>query len=113
MGCSTTGCKGKYAAGGLCKRCYQRQYMRTYLRSYRVKRKYGLTKSGWQQLVQKQRGRCAICRKKPEKRLHVDHCHRTKKVRGLLCQQCNIGVGFFRDSPSLLRSAIKYLGKAA
>lgn len=50
---------------------------------------------------------CAIC--KEEKPLVIDHCHDQKKVRGLLCRECNVGLGNFRDSEELLRSAIAYL----
>lgn len=53
-------------------------------------------------------GSCHICGgylKKP----YVDHCHETGKVRGILCQVCNSGIGMFRDSPEILRAAIDYL----
>jgi len=63
-------------------------------------------------MVKKQKNRCAICGKKEAKRaISIDHNHKTKKVRGLLCHQCNIGLGMFRDSPSLLKKAIKYLNQ--
>lgn len=62
--------------------------------------------------VKKQKGRCAVCRL-PEsvigKSLSVDHCHKTGKVRGLLCNACNRALGFFRDNPTSLRRAIVYL----
>lgn len=61
-------------------------------------------------------GVCAIC-KEPQsvllkgelKRLAVDHCHKTKKIRGLLCDNCNKGLGLFKDKPELLNSASEYL----
>ena len=61
----------------------------------------------------KQKYRCAICKKlyKPGE-LFFDHCHRTKKKRGLLCRQCNFGVAFFKDSIKLLRRAILYLANS-
>lgn len=60
-------------------------------------------------LQAEQQGRCAICDE--EKPLVVDHCHSEKKVRGLLCRECNVGLGHFRDSAEILRSAIAYLGR--
>mgnify|MGYP001619743318 FL=1 len=58
-----------------------------------------------------QRGRCAICQKETE-RLRVDHCHVTHWVRGLLCVECNAGLGFFRDNTTRLQAAITYLDAA-
>lgn len=56
---------------------------------------------------------CAICGGKPRsgRALHVDHDHRTGRVRGLLCDMCNTGLAGFRDSPRLLAMAIDYLGE--
>lgn len=75
-----------------------------------LKRKYGITISVYKELFQNQGGLCAIC-KKPEnnKDLAVDHCHKTKKVRGLLCFKCNASLGKFEDSIELLQNAISYL----
>ena len=61
-----------------------------------------------------QSGGCAICGRKPEQQkryqtLHVDHCHETGKVRGLLCDQHNLLLGQFNDDPKLLRRAADYL----
>lgn len=58
-------------------------------------------------MLAEQDGRCKICGQL--KKLNVDHDHATGEVRGLLCHGCNVGIGFFRDSPELLRSAIDYL----
>jgi Recombination endonuclease VII len=55
---------------------------------------------------------CAICLKAPAERLCVDHCHATGKVRGLLCRTCNVGLGCYRDDPSLVTAAAAYLRKA-
>jgi hypothetical protein len=56
---------------------------------------------------------CKICGSpnSGERSLAVDHCHRTQRIRGLLCSACNTGLGSFRDSPELLKSAIKYLAR--
>lgn len=77
-----------------------------------LKKSYGITLEEYDKLLESQGGGCAICGGKDErfKFLPVDHCHKTKKVRGLLCQHCNRGLGYFRDSPELLRAAIAYLG---
>lgn len=56
-----------------------------------------------------QHGRCAICRKSSKRRLHMDHDHKTKLVRGLLCGKCNKGLGLFNDTIDLLNRAIQYL----
>ena len=59
-----------------------------------------------------QDGKCAICGKRDElRRLALDHCHKTGKLRGLLCMQCNTGLGQFRDDTNLLQKAITYLSK--
>ena len=59
-------------------------------------------------ILEKRDTRCKECVKK-QKRLSVDHNHITGKIRGLLCSSCNVGLGVFKDSPDLLRKAIKYL----
>ena len=74
-----------------------------------LKRKYGLTRSEFDALYAKQKGRCAICGCKPERPLHVDHDHRTKAVRGLLCGDCNTGIGLLRESLQTLKNALAYL----
>jgi Recombination endonuclease VII len=79
---------------------------------YFLKFLYGLTLDGYHALLEKQNEQCAICRKTLEplsKSTHVDHNHRTKKVRGLLCGTCNIGIGAFYESPAALREAATYL----
>ena len=65
----------------------------------------------YQRLFIAQRGRCRICKQKEAKGrlLSLDHSHKTQEVRGLLCKNCNIGLGHFRDSVKLLKKAIKYL----
>ena len=60
------------------------------------------------ELFEAQRGLCGICRK-VMKRPALDHCHTTMEVRGLLCSNCNIGLGQFKDSEELLLSAAKYI----
>ena len=76
---------------------------------------YGLTVSGYDELLVLQGGRCAICFTLPPDLgpvLHVDHCHKSGRVRGLLCHNCNTGIGSLREDPDILRSAISYLAGA-
>jgi hypothetical protein len=69
--------------------------------------RYGIGADHFDELVKQQGGVCPICgRADPE---HVDHSHDTGKVRGILCFNCNGGLGQFRDSPDALRSAADYL----
>jgi hypothetical protein len=84
-------------------------------RRYALKAKYGLTVEARDRLVLAARGRCMICGDKPAdgKTLSIDHSHKTRKVRGVLCTRCNFGIGYFLDSPELLASAIEYLGRFA
>ena len=80
-------------------------------RASKLRCAYGMTMEDYKLLFAKQKGRCAICKKKPKRTLHVDHCHRSKRVRRLLCGKCNRGIGFFDDDPRLLRSAAAYLSR--
>jgi hypothetical protein len=60
-------------------------------------------------LFKKQKGQCAICKRSETRRLSLDHCHATNRIRGLLCLRCNLGIGFFHDSVKSLKAAIRYL----
>jgi len=61
-------------------------------------------------MVEKQEGVCSICKSECDKgRLAIDHDHKTGKVRGLLCRNCNLGLGNFLDNTSLLEAAVLYL----
>lgn len=75
--------------------------------------RYGLTVEQVNAMLAAQSGACKICRRVPAKPLHVDHCHATGHVRGLLCQTCNITLGKFRDDPGRFRAAATYLETAA
>lgn len=76
--------------------------------SHRV-RKYGISEKDYESMLLYQNNVCAICYKADIKSLSVDHCHITGKIRGLLCSSCNMGIGMFKDNPSLLNNAIGYL----
>lgn len=71
--------------------------------------KYGLTIEEFDLMTETSKGLCKICSNPPKKWLVIDHCHTTGKVRGLLCESCNLGLGIFKDNPILLQNAIKYL----
>ena len=72
---------------------------------------YGITVADFDQILTAQDGRCACCLKVSGRTLHVDHDHKTGKPRGLLCSNCNTGLGLFGDDPILLRMALEYLAK--
>lgn len=81
-------------------------------RIYRNKFKYGLDYHGYMALYNAQDGACGICDVKATPFsgfLHVDHCHNTGRVRGLLCNGCNFLVGQGRERASILNRAIKYV----
>lgn len=92
-----------------------REYNSTRTRKYNLLRQYGITEKGYANLLEKQKGLCAICgTDKPTgkwKVFAVDHCHNTGMVRGLLCNECNRGIGLLRDNPEILRKAADYLDK--
>jgi len=109
--CSVSTCDNHLYANGICHSHYlkSRKWM-----------ELGLTLDGYIKMNDDQSGVCAIC-SKPEispnplsgkiKDLAVDHNHKTNKIRGLLCNKCNRGIGLLCDDPTLLQSAIDYLRK--
>lgn len=73
-----------------------------------LRRKYGMTPDDYERMYQSQSGLCAICEDWHE-RLAIDHDHETGKVRALLCDKCNKGLGSFRDNPDHLSVAAQYV----
>lgn len=76
------------------------------------RQKYGIEPHEYQELFQKQEGRCAICNihaSECKRALAVDHCHSSNNIRGLLCDNCNNGLGRFKDNIEFLTRAIDYL----
>ena len=118
--------KTKDKASGLvshCKACVRAKSKELWdkglVRDGVYQRKYGISLGQYQSMFQAQNGACCICGTSNPKghgsknsRFSVDHCHRTGKVRGLLCHHCNIGIGAFGDDPAKLNKAIEYLFQA-
>ena len=82
-------------------------------RNDRLQRQYSITEEQYEKISQKQGHKCAICNcRQLYQRLAVDHDHKTGMVRGLLCTNCNRGLGRFFDSVLRLRAAAAYVEKA-
>ena len=79
-----------------------------YQRDYHLLSSYGLTFEEYQQMLQEREDKCDICKQVMSKP-HVDHCHKTGEIRGLLCAECNHGLGKFGDDTERLLSAVAYL----
>ncbi len=89
------------------------------MRGYRLKCRYGISVEEYDLLLEKQNGVCAICQK-PEavvdpryltpRKLAVDHCHKSGKIRGLLCYACNTSIGKFGDDIETIKNILTYLG---
>ena len=114
----------------ICKSCHNayqnafksqnRDLFRNKQKAYDLFREFKLTQKDYDKMLLHQNNKCAICfnaettvHKKTNKvrDLSVDHCHKTGKVRGLLCGKCNQAIGLLKESPHLLYSAISYLSK--
>jgi hypothetical protein len=109
-----------------CRPCQRRlaseyyQRTRKYQQSRRLDRTFGLGAAAtFLKLIHLQGRKCAICgvklttnrRGKSRSTAHLDHCHKSGKIRAVLCTLCNVGLGSFRDNTVFLRAAAKYLTK--
>jgi hypothetical protein len=98
-------------------KCKEKDFFKTNkakIRNRRLKEDYGISPKDYQQMFLQQNGKCDICKISIDSlsmNLSVDHCHRTGRIRGLLCHHCNFGMGNFKDSLILLESAKQYLLK--
>lgn len=117
--------KGKYGVTSECKPCYYERCQKwraanpekwrvaknAAQRAYAYRSKYGLKNGEYKEMLELQKGLCLICRTKcaTGNRLCVDHDHRTGKVRGLLCQACNTGIGKLQDDRLIVLRAADYL----
>jgi hypothetical protein len=80
----------------------------------RFQQRYKITVAEYEEMCQKQDGKCFICHKPPtgskhNAKLHVDHDHKTGQTRALLCHFCNHGLGNFKDDPQSLERAAQYV----
>lgn len=114
-------CKNRTKADGLhtecraCAKAYQRtrkQRSPDYYREKKWLQLYGLSSEAFKSLEAGQNGACAVCRRPNGRTLCVDHCHKTGKIRGLLCDNCNRAIGLFVDDPTLMRQAAVYVEAA-
>jgi hypothetical protein len=111
---STTGKR----TNAYCKECHKKRCSDRYHSKSLFERRasrasqYGISKEEYIDLFTKQIGRCAICEEEPKTKrgLHIDHCHVTNRVRGLLCHGCNTAIGALRESKATMHRAILYLG---
>ena len=96
-----------------CRDCLKLYYQKNRIEKLNKARtkKYGIDSKKFQEMKNAQNNACGICNLLfvPEKTPHVDHCHTTNNVRGLLCTHCNRGLGAFKDSISILQSAQEYI----
>jgi len=92
-------------------RLANRKRSRANVRRGELKRKYNITPEEYEAMLERQGGVCDICHQvcRSGRRLAVDHCHSSGKVRGLLCIKCNTTVGWLEGDPELLMPAIEYL----
>lgn len=103
----------KQCANGLPRNrdAYARDYSPEQKRRWHLKSRYGITPEQVDEMREAQNGQCAICdiNLASLKRVHIDHCHDTKRVRGLLCHRCNIRLGGW-DDPVWRARADAYMG---
>lgn len=83
-----------------------------------LKRIFKISLNEYKAMLKKQNNKCAICKQKEvsdkaKRSLAVDHCHTTGKIRGLLCSNCNLGLGNLKDNIIYLNSAIEYLSQSS
>jgi|SRR5690348_1346371 len=106
-------CGVSIQAGKRCKPCgelHNRLYAKRQRKVNRLKAVYGLSPEIYADMLEAQKGKCAICKQAPKVGgLHIDHDHTTGAIRGLLCSGCNKALGYFRDDPAIIENAARYL----
>jgi len=116
--------KSKTGYGKRCKNCRREQQRRrieenpehyeAIWRRQHLKNRYGITPEDYEVMLKEQKGKCAICDRHGQspgnkRLLDVDHCHKTGKIRGLLCNRCNQSMGKVKDDIDLLKKFLAYL----
>ncbi|WP_079168999.1 endonuclease VII domain-containing protein [Streptomyces sp. CC77] len=97
--------RNRSASDGLSTAC--KECLKAKGRAGHLRRQYGITEAELGAMIEAQAGVCAICQSGPPE--HVDHCHKTGRVRGVLCFNCNSAIGKLRDDPAIVRRAATYL----
>ena len=99
---------GREYLRGICRECKKKEKNQAYNQAWHREKEYGMTTVKFEMILKEQENKCLICGKKLIDPC-IDHCHKTFKIRGLLCHKCNRGLGHFDDNPELLEKAAKYL----
>jgi hypothetical protein len=84
----------------------------SYFKDYHFKKKYGISTIEYNQMLVSQNFLCKICKvhhTEAHNGLYVDHCHKSEKVRGLLCQKCNSAIGMLREDINIINNVLEYL----
>ena len=92
----------------------QKEYLKKYRKGYNLNRRYGLPEEQYNLLLLETGGHCPICKLPFDKGnwASLDHCHKTKKIRGIICRKCNLGLGNFKEDPETVARALEWLKKA-
>ena len=108
---------------GRCQSCHRKEWLKThktwrlaFYRKRHLRTKYQLTIQDYEELWNQQEGKCVICnslftKTRGPKFANIDHDHRTGKIRGILCHNCNTGLGKFNERIDVLTQAIYYIQK--
>jgi len=102
-------CRSKRQQARYAKSPETQERMKRTARNRTLKTQYGITEDDVDRMILEQENCCCICTLEFQKTPNVDHCHDTGKVRGLLCWNCNIGLGYFKDSLGNLQRGYDYL----
>jgi hypothetical protein len=115
-GCKLEAKKKRHRVGMRNWRNKNRHHCRLVKADWDLRKIFGITYEKYKEMFDRQNGKCAICHKEGNGRgrgvlrpLAVDHCHTTKRIRGLLCSDCNTAIGLLRENVEVLKSAILYL----
>lgn len=103
--------KSRYAPGKPRHKMYSRK-----CKNHQLKRDYGISLEDYEKILSSQGGKCDICKTelcydKGPNLAHLDHCHSSQAIRGILCVRCNKGLGYLQDSEDIIQGAIRYLEK--